>query len=433
MRTFYIVWFGQFISTLGSRLTAFAISVWIFEQTRDATPFILTSFFDNLPYVIVAIFAGTIVDRYSRRAVMVISDIVSAIMTVIALLLFTAQLLDVWHVWLIAAVASITRAFQEPAWSASIAQLVPQDQLPRAAGMGQLSHAVSMLGAPAIAGVLYTFVGLQGVIWVDLATFVVAVLTLGLVKFPAFAKADAPDSDFKTQLLGGYRYLRSIPGLFYLMIVFALVNFTASAGGAVSGPLVLAIGSAQDYGFVRMLLGAGLVVGSLVASFWNGPKTGMVRTIFLCISCLGFGFILAGSTPSILLIGIGFFLAVLLIPLASALSQAIHQTRVPQEYLGRTFAFSGMVTRLFMPISFLIAGPLIDNVFEPALLEGGVLAQTWIGLRFGTGAGRGSGLFIMLMGGLLLIVLAIGYLNPRIRNLEIEVPTLDTLDNKHSV
>ncbi len=432
MRTFYIVWFGQLVSTLGSGLTGFAIAVWIFEQTQSATPFILTGFFDHLPYVLLATYAGTLVDRYNRRNIMIIADTVAAIFTIFGLLLLTTGSLEVWHVWVITALASATRAFQEPAWSAAITQVVPKEELTRAAGLGQMSQAIASIATPILAGLLYVFIGLRGVIFVDLATFVFAVATLFVVRFPQVTRTTDPGAEANNawqQMTFGYRYLRKFPGLFYLIVIFAFVNFFANAGASVIGPLVLTLGDAQDLGIVQMAIGLGLLIGSIGVSVWGGPKTNKLRVILIALCILGLGQILSGSVARIWVIALGFALGVLMIPIAAALSQSIQQTRIPEDVQGRTFAFSGMITRILMPFSFLIAGPMIDRVLEPAMQSTGRLGMGWIGDLLGVGDGRGAGLFLILTGCCLLVTSILAYLNPRIRNLETEVPELSSLDN----
>ncbi len=427
MRTFYIVWFGQLISTLGSGLTAFAIAVWIFEQTHNATPFILTNFFGNVPYVLLATYAGVLADRLNRRKIMLTADTIAACTTLLALWLFTSGNLEVWHVWALAAMASATAAFQEPAWTAAITQVVPEEQLTRAAGLGQMTQAISAIATPILAGVLYSLIGLGGVIWVDIGTFCFAVVTLLWVRFPQLdrTKSSTMESDnWRENLTAGYRYLRQKRGLFYLICTFAVVNFIANAGAVVIGPLTLSIGDARDFGFVQMASGIGLLIGSIGISVWGGPKGKKLPTIFIALGGLSLGLILAGIIPTIWGIALGFSLGLLLIPVGASLSQSLHQLRVPEDLQGRTFAFSGMLGRILMPISFLIAGPLIDNVFEPNLQANGAWASGWLGSVFGVGAGRGSGLFLSLSGVLLLIFILFAYSHPRIRNLEMEIPEL---------
>src|SRR5687767_6616005 len=163
MRTFFIIWIGQFISLIGSELSSFGLGVWIFEQTHQATPFALVMLTNSLPRLFIGPFAGVLVDRWNRRQIMIAADSISALMTLAAaVLLFTNQL-AIWHVYVIALVSSICGAFQEPAYLASITMLVPKKDFGRASGMMQASEAVSRLLAPMLAGVLYVTIRLSGI------------------------------------------------------------------------------------------------------------------------------------------------------------------------------------------------------------------------------------------------------------------------------
>ncbi len=184
MRTFVIVWAGQFVSTIGSSLTGFALGVWIYQKTGSTTLFALNLLAYALPSLFLSPIAGALADRWDRRLMMILSDTGAGISTlVIAILAFT-QHLEVWHIYLATAINSGCSTFQWPAYSAATTLLVPKEQLGRAAGMVQIGEAISQLIAPAIAGAMLVTTGLQGVIIVDFVTFLCAILTLAFVRFP---------------------------------------------------------------------------------------------------------------------------------------------------------------------------------------------------------------------------------------------------------
>ncbi len=116
MRTFWVIWGGQFISMLGSGLTSFALGVWIYDQTGQATPFALTALFSTLPALILMPLAGTFADRYNRRWIMILSDTGSAVVTFLAAILLFFGELQVWHIYTLAFFGSVLSAFQEPAY-----------------------------------------------------------------------------------------------------------------------------------------------------------------------------------------------------------------------------------------------------------------------------------------------------------------------------
>ena len=165
MQTFFIVWIGQVVSLLGSKLTEFALGFWILEQTYQntgtITQFALTILFMYLPKAIVSPLAGVLVDRWNRRTTMIMSDLGTGIVALAILFLVGSNSLAIWHIYLALTITSSLNAFQQPAYIAAIAQLVPAENLSRANGMVQASFAIAKISAPAIAGILMKFYGLE--------------------------------------------------------------------------------------------------------------------------------------------------------------------------------------------------------------------------------------------------------------------------------
>lgn len=164
-----------------------------------------------------------------------------------------------------------------------------------------------------------------------------------------------------------------------------------------------------------------MLVGSIIMSAWGGARKRIPAAIgFILLGVTGF--VIAGLQPNPFLIGAGIFLLMFSVPLASGNSQVVFQTKIPQEIQGRSFAVRSAITQSMMPLAFITAGPLADKFFEPLLKDGGALANTFVGQILGTGAGRGIGLMFILSGLVGIIVSVFVYLNPRIRNLEDELP-----------
>lgn len=426
MRAFLVIWIGQVISIIGSGLTSFGLAVWIFQRTGEATPFALTALFGNLPRILLSPVAGAVADRWSRRWVMILADAGNALVTVAALLLITAGGLEVWHIYLIALAGSVCGAFQEPAYTASITMLVPKQDLTRANGLVQMSQALEMLAAPLLAGALFGLVGLRGLILIDFITFFAAIGALLLTPIPQPAATERPASGSGLRrLLGdaafGFRYLSSRGGLFGLLLYFALVNFLLNFAGILTGPLTLSFSTPTALGLIQAVAGVGMLAGSIALSAWGGPKR-RIQAVLGFISLMAIGLVAIGLIPSPWLVGAGFFCMLFCVPLASGASQAIFQTKVPADAQGRVFAIRTMLSRSMMPLAFLISGPLADRVFEPALQPGGALSGSWLSAWFGPEPGRGIGLMFVLAGVLLAIVSALAAANPRIRNVEAELP-----------
>jgi len=427
MRTFFVIWAGQFISVLGSGLTSFALGVWIYDQTGQATPFALTALFSTLPALILMPIAGSFADRYSRRRIMILADTGAALITAITFLLLFFGDLQIWHIYLLAFFGSSFSAFQEPAYSASVTMLVPKDQLARASSIAQMGQAISTILTPLLAGALYGLIGLNGIILIDAVTYFFAVGALLIVRIPQPKRVTSEtDTGKKTSVWQeaafGWNYLRALPGLFGLLLYFASVNFFLSFSNVLSGPLVLSYGSSADLGIVQMVAGVSMFVGSLIMSAWGGPKSRKVPALIVFIAISSTGFLISGLRANTLIISAGRVVLLVFIPFAAALSQAVFQVKIPPDVQGRVFAIRGMIARSMIPLAFLLSGPLADSFFEPLMTEGGTLASTFLGTLLGTGPGRGIGLMFIISCLFLWGESFVAYANPRIRNLEAEIP-----------
>jgi DHA3 family macrolide efflux protein-like MFS transporter len=435
MRTFLIIWFGQLISIIGSGLTGFGLSVWIYEQTGQALPIALNALFFNLPRVLLAPFAGAIADRYDRRSIMILADIGAAVATLGVVVMLLTGRLEVWHIYLSTVLSSSFSAFQDPAYRASITMLVPKEDLARAGGMDQMSFAVQSIITPLLAGVLYAGFGLQAIIVIDFATFLFAVGALTLVHIPqpqstiGGLEDSGRDSIWRNATFG-WKYLLKRPGLFGLLWYYAVVNFFLSFSGVLVAPLVLSNGTPAELGVVQTSGGVAMLVGGLIMSFWGGPKSHRIWGVIAAIAISGFGFLLAGLRPSTSLIASAQFVILLFIPISAAISQAVWQMKVAPDIQGRVFAIRSMIAFSIMPIANIAAGLLADKVFEPLMAKGGFLGGTIIGVAIGVGSGRGIALIFVISALFLWLSSIIAFATPRIRNLELEIP--DAIPNRPS-
>ncbi len=420
--TFLTIWLGQVVSLVGSGLTGFALGVWVFEQTGSATQFALIGLSAVLPRVILSPLAGAIVDRWDRRRVMIVSDAGAGLSTLVVVLLLWTNQLEIWHIYALTFVNAAFGTMQWPAFAATTSLLVSKKNLGRANGMAQFGQAASEILAPALAGVLMVTIRLEGVILIDVATFIFAVITLLLVRFPkpVAPTESAPEkTSLWNDLTFGWRYISARPGLKGLLLFFAVVNFLWGMVGALITPMILGWTSSDELGLIIAVAGAGMFAGSLLMSVWGGPQrriNGVLNFELLSGIC----FMLMGLRPSFWPVAAGAFGAHVTIAVVFGSNQAIWQSKVAPEVQGRVFATQQMVARAAAPLAYLLAGPLADRVFNPLLTVEGPLAGG-LGQILGTGPGRGIGLIFLLMGACKIAVTLIGRSNHHIRNVENEL------------
>jgi MFS family permease len=418
MRTFYTLWATQAISIMGTGLTAFAIGVWLFEQTQAVTPLAFLLLFKSLPAVLLSPLAGALVDRWKRRTALVLGDAGAALSTLLLALLFAWTDVPLWGLYVLVALGSACEAFQRPAWQASITALVPEEQYGRAGGMSQVALGASEILAPLVAGLLMAPIGIKGILLIDVGTFCIAATTALLVRFPR--RTAGPQTPGKRMLLSeileGARHLRRQPGLLMLLVFSMTVGFQSGIIGALIQPLVLSFTSPKVLGSIFSIAGIAYLAASLLLSVWGGPRR---RVSGLLGATLAFGLfiVLIGMQPLAWLIAVAVTGAHFCVPLMSGINQAIWQKAVQENMQGRVFALREMGKRAALMLAYIAAGPLADNLFGPMLMPGGALEGS-LGTVMGVGLGRGMGLTFSLSGLLVVITALIGVANRRLRLLD---------------
>ena len=425
-RTFFIVWFGQLVSLVGTSLTGFGLSIFIFQETGSVTQLAAVLFASLVPRLIVGPFAGALVDRWDRRKAMLLSDLGAGIGTLALVALYFTGNLALWNILLAVAVMGLFQAFQFPAYSAAMQVLVPKDQFSRASGLVQLAEALGNMAGPILAGVLIVTAGIGGIFFVDVVTFLFAVGTLLVVRFPRPVESEAGAEGAGTlweETKYGFTYLWHRHGLFALMIYFALINLAFGFISVLFIPLGLSITGAAELGTAFAVASTGMLAGSLVASAWKGFNhkiAGVVSTGIV----LGFAMILVGGRASIIWITAAVWIGMSVIPIMSASSQALWLAKVEPDLQGRVSSVRMTVASSMVPIAYILVGPLADNVFEPLMADGGALADG-IGGIIGTGAGRGYAMFFMVLGVFVIGFSILAWLYSPLRNVEQDIPDVE--------
>lgn len=419
---FLIAWLGQFISTIGTTLSAFAIGVWIFQQSGSTTQFALSLLVMNLPIVLVSPWAGIWVDRFDRRKVMLASDAGSALGSLVLLGLWHLGGPALWQVYLVLFLNSCFSAVQITAYNTVTAMLVPEVHQARAAGLVQTGTALAALVGPALAGVLVGAIGVQGVIAIDLGSFLFALLTMLIVRLPGLAR-EVPSPAHPNhlhELAVGWRHIAERPGLRNLLVVMGLNNLPLAAYGVLLTPLVLGFAPSSALGWILAAGGLGALTGGLVMSVWGGAKN-KVKGLLGAGGLTAMALLLAGLQSSLALLAVSSFLYSFGIALVQSHSHAVWQSKVPPALQGRVFSVRLAVAWAADPIAYLLTGPLAERVFIPLLLPGGGLAATVLGRVLGVGERPGLGFFLVILGLVSGALWLAGWLNPALRAMDREL------------
>jgi MFS family permease len=426
---FSIVWFGQLVSMTGSGMTRFALTIWVWQQTGEATALALVAVFSFAPAIIFSPIAGAIVDRVSRKRVMIVSDLAAGLSTVALLILYSTGHLMIWHLWAAGFFASAFESFQFPAYSAAITTMIEKKHYTRANAMLGMVDSASTIIAPASAGALLPLIGINGIMLIDIVTFVFAIGALLFVFIPdpvETAVGRASRGSLLRESVFGFRYIFSKPSLLGLLLVFFTTNLTFGLAMILFAPMILSRtgNNTVVLGTTEMMFGIGGVVGGLVIAAWGGFKRRIHGVLFGLILMSIFGQIVIGLGQDIRIWGLGAFLAMFFMPLVNGSSQAIWQAKVPPDIQGKVFATRRLIAQMSSPVAVILGGRLADVVFEPAMASGGAFARFFEPL-VGSGPGAGMALLFVFSGILGVIAGSIGYLVPAIRRAEDLLPDYD--------
>ncbi|HVG11013.1 MAG TPA: MFS transporter [Thermoanaerobaculia bacterium] len=423
MRDFLVIWSGQVVSNLGSGLSGFALGIWVYRETGSATALSLITLFATLPNTLLSPLAGALIDRWGRRSVLLINNFGSGACTLIMAALYWAGVLEMWHVYVLICASRCFGVFQLPAFAATTPLLVPRSQLVRANGMAQIGPAAGQIASPILAAALMGVIGVGGVIFLDCLSFLFAAVTLLVTRIPPVSTVSGEGrGTLLYESFYGWTYIRKRPGLMGLLLFFAFANYCLSVVQILITPLVLSFGTAKTLAAILTTGAAGALIGGIALGVWGGGRSTRRIPIILGFTLVqGATLLLGGLRPNALLIASALAIALFAFPIIRGSSEAIWQSKVPQDLQGRVFSIRRMIAGVAFPLAGASAGPLADRIFRPLLMPGGALADSF-GRVLGVGPGRGEGLMFMMFGVLTLLSVAVAYAYRPVRNVEADLP-----------
>jgi len=281
LKDFLFLWSTQSISQLGSSMTAFALTLWLYEKTGSSLSTAALTICSYAPYVLMSIFAGALTDRFDKKKTMLVCDVLAVSCTVVILLLFRTNHLMIWHLYALNAVSGLMNTVQQPASEVAMTLVIPEKDYQRTSGLRSLSRSLISILNPLLATALYFFIGLNGVIAVDIGSFIIAFVALQFfIRIPE-SKSERKESVL-TLAKEGIGFLKANPMLMTLILFMSGVNFVASAFDATLPGYVLPNlkGGQAVLGIVTSCSGVAMIIGSLIVSVLPKPKD-RVKVVYL--------------------------------------------------------------------------------------------------------------------------------------------------------
>ncbi|MHA2000630.1 MAG: MFS transporter [Promethearchaeota archaeon] len=360
--SYLFFWGGQIFSILGSAVVQFAIIWWIVDTTESEIMLSISSTISLIPQLLVMSFAGVFADLWDRKNTIIIADLLQTLTTLGIIISFAVGFKNIWLIIAMNALRGVFQAFHSPASNAIIPLMVPQDKLSRINGIRNLSNGLIFIIGPVVAASLMAIFSVEQILWLDIITFIIAVIPAILIKIPKLEiHKQQQKHDFWKKYKEGFQTIKSTPGLLQLALWSLIINFLLMPINVLM-PFFIKVtnnGVQTDYAFVMIFFQVGSIIGSILCSIKKKWKH-KIPVLILVSVFLNLGNILSASAPdgNFIFIGFGQLITGFMLSIAVTIYFTILQSIVPHEKQGRVYSIDNLISLAVAPISTAIAGPL---------------------------------------------------------------------------
>ena len=417
MKKFMRIWIGELISSIGSGMTAFALSIYVYELTGSVSYVSLVTLLAYMPTILLSPVGGVLADRYDRRLLMIIGDLFSGLGLIYILWQIQIGNTGMMPILLGVTFNAVFVALLEPSYRATVTDLLTEEEYGKASGMVQIAGNAKYLISPALAGIILGVADIRVILLIDICTFIVTVSMVASVRKTVRKPIKRETQGVFLEMKEGLMFLARNKGIGSLVIIMAFVCFFMGFVQTLTGPMVLAVSDAKTVGFLESACAVGMLVGSIWIGV-AGIKKSYAVVLGISGGFCGISMALAGISTNIMITGIGIFLFFLMLPFMNTCADVLVRVSIPNELQGRVWGMISLLTQIGTVVAYMICGILADYVFEPMFLDGGLLADS-VGRLIGTGKGRGIGFLLILSGlGMTMVALTIGR-NKAVREIQV--------------
>ncbi len=395
-KKFLLLWGASLISASGSGMSSFALGIFMYQKTGLSTMTGLMILAGFLPGFIFSPFAGALADRHDRRVLMMMGDGLSIIG--LLCILFSLQFLQgellVGGILLGAAISSGFSSLVEPAFRATISDLLKKEEYTRASGMVQLIPASRYLLSPVLSGLVLSFAGIRPVIMLDILTILITLPITYIVRKEMRGIPKGEGTKLAEDLSLGFHLIYDKKGLWLLVMLGILVSFCLGTVQTLMIPMLLTFGGESFAGFATTFSACGMLAGGLILSRFSIKKD---FSHILQASLLGMGFFMAAfawGNNKILICGFGFCLFMSL-PFANAAMDYLVRVNVPTTHQGKAWGLISLISQAGYVLAYALTGVAVDFIIKPFLQKEGNAAKFALNIP-GRGEGRGAALMIII-------------------------------------
>ena len=413
MKNFYKLWLGELISNIGSGMTAFALSVYIYEKTGSVSYVSLITLLSFMPSIILSPIGGLLADKYDRRLLMIIGDLFSGLGLVYILWSIQAGEKSIVPIFVGITFSSVFTSLLEPSYRATLTDILEEENYVKASGLIQAAGSAKYLISPVIAGIVLSVADIRVILLLDILTFITTCLMIFLVRKSMNSETQNYKKDSFKGLLEGLFIIKENRGVYSLVIIMFFVCFFMGFIQILIRPMILALSNVKTAGMMESLCAVGLLIGSLWIGIAGIKKNYSKILAVACFFC-GIFMSMTGVNENLVIIGISTFLFFSTLPFMNSCADVLVRVSIPNELQGRVWGLISLITQMGTVVAYIISGVMADYVFEPMFNKNGILVEN-IGLIIGTGKGRGIGFMLILSGMGMLIMAIVIWKNREIR------------------
>ncbi len=406
MKMFIILIIGQFISSIGSGLTDFGLAIYVLNLTHSVSATAAISICAFLPSILLTPLGGILADRYDRRLLMMIGEAFSGMGLVVCLVSIMSGSPSMLVICIGVAVSSVFTALMEPAFKATVTDMISEEDFAKAGGLVQIANNAKLLISPAFAGYLLLFTSVSTLIIIDILTFFTTVLTIAFVRNSIQSvqekKAVEEKTGMLTELKEGMDALKGTKGIWTLVWIMTLAVFCLGFVQILSKPLILAYATESELGTLTTVVAVGMLVGSVLISCMKHIKAYHRLLAIGLVGCGMFMALMGVREDIVMTTGFGFMMFVCM-PVVQISAEVMVRRNLRNEVQGRAFGVIGFVSQMGYIVAYLCSGVLSDYVFEPFMCGDSAAAKR-VGEMIESGAGRGIAMLVILAGLLLVLV-----------------------------
>ena len=455
MKTFYQILANSLAAFVINNFVWFAVTFWVFLETRSVIATAVMAGVFTLTVALSGFFLGSLVDRYPKKWVMVLSSVLPLVLYILSAVIYISTPSQVFkdpgsvQLWLFivfALVGAIGGNLRGIAIATLVTILVPERDRDKANGLVGTANGVAFLFASIFSGLAVGFVGMTWTFGIAVALTVLVLLHLLLLSIPNLPQAEgeahahAPHAhagavhahhspaelpkNEGVDIRGTIRAIQMVPGLFGLIFFHTFNNFLGGIFMALMDAYGLLLVSVEIWGALWGVLSLGFIVGGLVVAR-RGLGKNPLRTLFVCNIVMWSICCVFTLQASIVLMAVGMFVWLCLVPAVEAAEQTILQKVVPPERQGRVFGFAQSVEQSASPITAFLIGPIAQLIFIPFMTTGAGVEL--LGPWFGVGTDRGLALLFTVAGfiGLVVTLFAMRTWSYRMLSQKYKEPTSD--------